>query len=61
MRRFLVNDQHDAHTFYIFIFIFLTLHVSKTSYSSSGETNCVNTAYSNGHSVLVAVSCAGWE
>ena len=29
--------------FYVFIFIFNSLHVSSTSCSSSGETNCVNT------------------
>jgi len=28
------------------------------SCSSSGETNCINTASGNCHSVLVAVSCA---
>ena len=28
---------------YVFIFIFNYLHVSSTSCSSSGETNCVNT------------------
>ena len=59
---FLVNDQCDAQIpFYIFIFIFNSLHVSSTLCSSSGETNCVNTASGNCHSVLVAVSCAGWE
>jgi hypothetical protein len=29
--------------FHVFIFIFNSLHVSSTSCSSSGETNCVNT------------------
>jgi len=29
--------------FYVFIFIFNSLHVSSTKCSSSGETNCVNT------------------
>jgi len=29
--------------FYVFIHIFYSLHVSSTSCSSSGETNCVNT------------------
>jgi len=29
--------------FYVFIFIFNSLHVSSTSCSSSGETSCVNT------------------
>jgi len=29
--------------FYVFIFIFNSVHVSSTSCSSSGETNCVNT------------------
>ena len=57
----LVNDQRDAQIpFYVFIFIFNSLHVSRTSCSSSRETNCVNTS-GNCHSVLVAVSCAGWE
>jgi len=30
------------------------------SCSPSGETNYINTASGNSHSVLVAVSCAGW-
>ena len=57
MQWFLVNDQRDAQIpFYVFIFIFNSLHVSSTSCSSSGETNCVNTTSGNFHSVLVAVS-----
>ena len=31
------------------------------SCSSSGETDFINTASGSCHSVLVAVSCAGWE
>ena len=31
------------------------------SCSSSGETDCINTASGKCHSVLVAVSCPGWE
>ena len=42
----------------VFIFIYNSLHVSSTSCSSSGETNCVNTTSGNCHSVSVAVSCA---
>ena len=45
--------------FYVFIYIFNSLHVSSTSCSSSGETNCVNTNSGSCHSVSVAVSCAG--
>ena len=45
--------------FYIIIFNFNSLHVSSTSCSSSGETNCVNTTSGNCHSMSVAVSCAG--
>ena len=45
----------------IYSFIYNSLHVSSTWCSSSGETNCINTASGNCHSVLVAVSCAGWE
>ena len=44
--------------FCVFIFIFNSLHVSSTSCSSSGDTNCVNTASGSCHSVSVAVSCA---
>jgi hypothetical protein len=44
--------------FYIFIFIFNSLHVSSTSCSSSGETKCVNTTSGSCHTVSVAVSCA---
>ena len=45
--------------FYVYIYIFNSLHVSSTSCSSSGETNCVNTTSGSCHSVSVAVSCAG--
>ena len=45
----------------MYLFIYSSLHVSSMSCSSSGETNCINTASGNCHSVLVAVSCAGWE
>ena len=60
--RFLVNDQRDAQIlFYVFISIYNSLHVSNTSCSSSGETNCFNTASGNSHSMLVAELCAGWK
>jgi len=42
-------------------FIYNSLHVLSTLCSSSGETNCINTTTGNCHSVLVAVSCVGWE
>jgi hypothetical protein len=59
---FLVNDQRDAQIpFYVFIFIFNSPHVSSTSCTSSGETNCVNTTSGSCHSVLVAVFCAGLQ
>ena len=59
---FLVNDQRDAQIlFYVFIFIYNSLHISSTSCSSSGETNCVNTTSGNCHSVSVVVSRAGWK
>jgi hypothetical protein len=48
-------------SFYVFIFIYNSLHVSSTSWSSSGETNCINTASGNSHSILVAEMCAGWK
>jgi len=58
----LVNDQRDAQIlFYVFIYIYKSLHVSSTSCSSSGETNCINTASGNSPSMLVADMCAGWE
>jgi hypothetical protein len=44
---FSVNDQRDAQFFTMYLFLFLTLHVSSTSCSSSGETNCVNTTSGN--------------
>jgi len=45
--------------FYVFIYIFKSLHLSSTSCSSSGETNFINTTSCSCHSVSVAVSCAG--
>ena len=57
--RFLVNEQSDAQIlFYMFISIYNSLHVSSTLCSSSGETNCINTASGNSHSMLVAEMCA---
>jgi hypothetical protein len=47
--------------FYVFIYIYNSLHVSSTQCSSSGETNCINTASGNSHSVLVAEVCTGWK
>ena len=59
---FLVNDQRDAQIlFYIFISIYNSLHVSNTSCLSSGETNCINAASGNSHSMLVAEMRAGWK
>jgi len=58
----LVNDQRDAQIlFCVFIFIYNSLHVSSSSCSSSEETNCINTASGNSHSMLVAEMCAGWK
>jgi len=55
---FLVNDQRDAQIlFYVFISSYNSLHVSSTSCSSSVETNCINTASGNSHSMLVAKMC----
>ena len=45
----------------MYLLIYTSLHVSSMSCSSSGETNCINTASGNCHSVLVSVPCAGWE
>jgi len=47
--------------FYVFISIYTSLHVSSTSCSSSGETNFINTASGNNHSMLVAEICEGWK
>ena len=59
---FLVNEQRDAQIFfYVFISIYNSLHVSSTQCSSSGETNCFNTASGNSHSMLVAEMCADWK
>ena len=58
----MVIDQRDAQIpFYVFIVIFNSLHVSSTSCSSSGETNCVNTTSGNCQSPLMAVSCAHYR
>jgi len=58
----LVNDQRDAQIlFYVFISIYKYLHVLSTQCSSSGETNYINTASGNSHSILVAEMCAGWK
>jgi hypothetical protein len=56
----MTNVTHKFLSIYLF-FICNSLHVSSTLCSSSTETNFVNTTSGNRHSVLVAVSCAGWE
>ena len=62
LQGFLVNDQRDAQIlFYVFISIYNSLPVSSTQCSSSGETNCINTASGNSHSMLVTEMCAGWR
>jgi hypothetical protein len=43
--------------YHVFIFIFNSLHVSSTSCSSSGGTDCVNTASGNCHSVYCRWPC----
>ena len=43
--------------FYVFISIYNSLHVSNTTCSSSGETNCNNIASGNSHSMLVTEMC----
>ena len=60
MQWFLVIVQLDVQIPFN-IFIYSSLHISSMSCSSSGETDCINTASGKCHSVLVAVSCAGWE
>jgi hypothetical protein len=60
MQWFLTNDQRDAQIlFYVFISIYNSLYVSSTQCSSSGETDCINAASGNSHSMLVAEMCAG--
>ena len=56
MQWFLLIVQLDAQIPFN-IFIYSSLHVSSMSCSSSGETDCINTASGKCHSVLVAVSC----
>ena len=53
----MTNVTHKFLSMYLFLF--LTLHVTSTSCSSSGQTNCVNTTSGSCQSVSVAVSCAG--
>ena len=52
--------MHKLFSMYFFS-IYNSLHVSSTSCSSSGETNCINTASGNSHSIVVAEMCAGWK
>jgi hypothetical protein len=62
MQWFLVNDQRDAQIlFCVFISIYNSLHVMSTLWSSSEETNCINTASDNSNSMLVAEVCADWK
>ena len=49
----MTNVMHKFCSIYLFLFI--TLHVSSKSCSSSGETNCINTASGNSHSEAVLI------
>ena len=53
----MTNVTHNS--FLCVFLIFNSLHISSTSCSSSGETNCVNTTSGSCHSVSVAVSFVG--
>jgi hypothetical protein len=56
------NYQRDAQIpFYVFIFIYNSLHVLSASCSSSGETNCINATSGNCHSMLVACTRHGHQ
>jgi len=54
----MTNVMHKFF-FYVFISIYNSLYLSSTSCPPSGETNCINTASDNTHSMLVAEMCAG--
>ena len=55
--KFLVDDQHDAQFFTMYLFLFLTLYMFQAHRAHHSES--VNTTSGNCHSVLVAVLCAG--
>ena len=62
---FAVQNSVVLPVFLIHLFIttqFLKyIQPNRTQCSSSGETNCFNTASGNSHSVLLAEMCAGWK
>jgi hypothetical protein len=55
----MTNVMHKF--FSMCLFLFITLYMFQAQCSSSGETNCINTASGNSHSMLVAKMCAGWK
>ena len=55
------NARSEKHQilFYVFISIYNSLHVSSTQCSSSGETNCFNTASGNNLSpLMMSTACS---
>jgi hypothetical protein len=57
-----VNDKRDAHIpFYVFIFIYNSLHASSTSCPSSGETNCINTTSGNSQPAHNTATNTEWQ
>jgi hypothetical protein len=58
----LVSDQRDAQIlFYVFI-LFIPIYMFRARRAHHQERQIViNTASGNFHSMLVAVSCAGWN
>jgi hypothetical protein len=60
--RFLVNDQLDAQIVLIQLLVTVTPFWWQCRVLvGSTLTNYINTSSGNCHSVLVAVSCVGWE
>ena len=56
-----MHDRKNIKLFSMCLFLFTTLYMFRAQCSSSGETDCLNTASGNSHSVLVAEMCTGWK
>jgi hypothetical protein len=65
----MTNVMHKFLSMYLFLFLtlsmylllFLTLYMFRVHCAHHQERDIVNTTSGNCHSMLVAMSCAGWE
>ena len=58
---FLVNDQRDAHIFFMYLFLFVTIYMFRAHRAHHQERQIVSIQPLVSHFMLVVEMCAGWK